>query len=245
LNYFGIYDNSIGTEFKIQTVNVTSAKYLTPEAFASYYTLEQVTIEGTLKEIPYSAFLYCINLNYVNMSDSITIIKNNAFEYCRSLPMITLSENLETIESHAFSNCDNLRYIDIYAKLKSVGYKAFDYTEIEIVRYSGKTYQWTQIDFEDLTANPLYANGTLSYKGSYYFYTTIISKEKIGSYALVGLDITKLYFLGASHEFGSLEIGLGNDIYGSTIYYYMEEAPMEIDVYWHFNDAGIEAIIWK
>lgn len=245
LNYFGIYDSSIGTEFKIKTVYVTNAKYLTAEAFASYYTLEQVSIEGTIKEIPYSTFIYCINLNYVNMSDSITIIGNNAFNYCQSLPMIDLSENLEIIESYAFSSCDNLRYIDIYDKLKTVGRGAFEYTEIEVVRYSGKTYHWTKIDFENLTANPLYANGTLSYKGSYYFYTTIISKEKIGSYALVGLDTTKLYFLGQSHEFSSLEIGLGNDIISSRIYYYMEEAPMEIDVYWHFNDAGIEAIIWK
>ena len=179
------------------------------------------------------------------MSDSITKIGNNAFNYCESLPMIELSENIEVIESYAFANCSNLRYINIYDKLTTVGNDAFIYTKIEVVRYSGKTYHWTQIDFANLTANPLYANGALSYKGSYYFYTTIISKEKIGSYALVGLDTTNIYFLGQSHEFSSLEIGQGVSINASRIYYYMEEAPMEIDVYWHFNDAGIEAIIWK
>ena len=125
LNYFGIYDNSVGTEFKIKTVNINSAKYLTPEAFASYYTLEQVSIEGTLTEIPYSAFIYCINLNYVNMSDSITKIGNNAFNYCESLENVSIQSNIDKIPDRAFGSSANLKSIILPDSIINVLYVSF------------------------------------------------------------------------------------------------------------------------
>lgn len=58
-------------------------------------------------------FLYCSSLNEITLNDSIKLIGENAFMGCASLAKFNVTKNVQTIGDGAFSACSNLERIDV------------------------------------------------------------------------------------------------------------------------------------
>lgn len=248
LDYLGISN----TDSKLKEIALRNTKHLSPAAFAEYELLEIVNILSVvdgLKEIPDCAFENSVSLKTVKLPDSVNYIGQAAFRGCSGLYSIQLSKDLTRIDKYAFSYCENLSTIEIYDKVTSVGSDAFVGTEIDYVYYFAETSNWMKIDFENEKGNPLHSLGVLTYHHQTALITPIISKDKLGSYALVGFDRQNIFYYGTEEEFTSLQIGEGNDIINSNIYFYSEEEPTVSDKYWHFVEGNygeyLNAAVWK
>ena len=79
-----------------------------------------------VREIGYSAFCECENLESVTMSDNLTTIGSNAFHYCKKLKDIFIGNNVADINSMAFYYCENLTNIQLGTSLTNIGDQAFD-----------------------------------------------------------------------------------------------------------------------
>lgn len=93
--------------------NITSVKI--PEtvteigkiAFAGS-SIKSVSIPGSVKVIPESAFEFCRNLQDVKIADGVESISHIAFSECRKIKEMNLPASVTKIESGAFRGCSSL-----------------------------------------------------------------------------------------------------------------------------------------
>lgn len=89
-------------------------------SFSSNPYLEEVTLNGKLVEIGYSAFAGCSNLRTVNIPYGLKKIENMAFSDCASLTDISLPESLISLGQSAFAFCDSLKKIIVPASVTEI-----------------------------------------------------------------------------------------------------------------------------
>lgn len=115
------------------------------QIFSNCKNLEEVTIEGTTKNIPEATFSGCSNLKTVTIRESIETVGRSAFAYCEKLQEITLPTSVKYIEEDAFRGCTSLNKINIgeLVKLEVIGSRAFYQSGVEnvIIPSSVKTIE--------------------------------------------------------------------------------------------------------
>lgn len=77
----------------------------------TYFT--EIRIPEGVRDVGYSVFTYCEDLETVRLPSSLKIINKNAFFECASLKNIVLPEGLIAIEPDAFYKCKSLTSIEI------------------------------------------------------------------------------------------------------------------------------------
>ena len=60
---------------------------------------------------------------------------------------------------------------------------------------------------------------------------------KIGDFAFMGVWPDHIYYGGTEAEFDEITLGLENDSFLFTLYYYSESAPTDDGDYWHYVDG--------
>lgn len=89
------------------------------------YSLEEVTIGETVREIGAYAFCGCKNLYSANIPGSVERIQNNTFRECYSLSYVSIGDGVRRIEDNVFTNCQSLTEIYIPDEVEYIGREAF------------------------------------------------------------------------------------------------------------------------
>ena len=113
--------NNLG-EHIIQYNGVTS---IGATAFASCYSLSDVTIPNSVTSISNYAFSACTRLETVKLHNNITSIGTGTFSRCYSLQSIEIPDSVTSISDYAFSDCYSLQSIEIPSSVTSIGDSAF------------------------------------------------------------------------------------------------------------------------
>lgn len=187
-------------------------------AFQNCYLYFLEGLPENLKEIGDYAF-YNTHISRENgmltIPEGVTHIGNYAFYGCTEIRDLSLSWDLEAIGERAFANCVNIGYISVYPNLKTVGASAFDVGSAEIGRIVDiiDIDSWSQIEFANATANPLYrrltksistVNSVLRINGKTVTDVVISGEaDKIGDYVFYGYN----YLESVTIEEGVAEIG--------------------------------------
>lgn len=115
----------VGYHGKKKDIVIPDGLQLGERAFSDCTTIECVTLNKEIKEIPWSAFSNCKNLNSIYGLDQVEKIDCNAFFCCENLSRIDLPLGLTEIDNHTFYGCTSLEEIHIPASVIEIGYAAF------------------------------------------------------------------------------------------------------------------------
>lgn len=123
-------------------------KYIADDAFNNQWSIQTVSLPGSLIEIGSSAFRDCDGITTVSIPEGVTIIGNSAFDSCDelttvsvpstatdlgwdifsndvSLKYVTLAEGFTVISDWMFNHCSALESIDLPESLTVIGQSAF------------------------------------------------------------------------------------------------------------------------
>ena len=87
--------------------------------------VEEVSLPGTLKEIPDYCFYYCSELTEVVLPQSLERIGKLAFGNCTELTEISIPSTVTEIDENAFQECKKLKKVNLHEGLKKIGRYAF------------------------------------------------------------------------------------------------------------------------
>ena len=120
--------------------------------------IQSVVNEQNITGIGEEVFLGHTEIASVQIPSSIVSIGNSAFSGCTNLQSVTIEagSNLSSIGDYAFGECGKLVTITIPTSVTSIGYSAFNgCTALTGVYYEGTIFNWAQIEFSNITSNPL------------------------------------------------------------------------------------------
>ena len=145
-----------------------SVTFIGDVAFADCSSLTSVVIPESVTSIGKEAFGGCGSLSSVTIPDSVTSIGDSAFSYCNSLTSVAIGDGVTSIGDDTFYMCENLTSVAIPDSVTSIGaYAFYGCDSLESVHISDLT-AWSNIEFENSSANPLcygaklYLNGDLA-----------------------------------------------------------------------------------
>ena len=123
---FEILDAKIvGYHGKQKDVVIPRGLQLGKRAFSGCDTIERITLNDEIRDIPWSAFSICQNLIGVYGLEHVETIAGNAFLGCENLREIELPLGINEIADHAFYGCASLKEIVIPPNVVEIGYAAF------------------------------------------------------------------------------------------------------------------------
>ena len=198
--------------------NVTSiGKY----SFYECSGLTDITIPNRVTSIGDYAFYKCSGLTTATIDNNVTSIGEYAFGECSKLTTVTLNSNtvasktytesnnkknifgkqveeyiigndVTSIGKYAFFGCSDLTYVVIGNRVTSIGSNAFDGCSSLSFVVISDIEKWSQISFENSSANPLYyaKNLYLNYEiSNYEMYYKEVTKlnlaNDVSSYAFI------------------------------------------------------------
>jgi len=85
-----------------------NVSWISGEAFADCYSLEEVTIPGTLKEISTNLFSNCSGLKKIIVQEGVEVIHNHAFGDCVNLREVKLPRSIISLDRAAFGGSPNV-----------------------------------------------------------------------------------------------------------------------------------------
>jgi len=150
------------------------------------------------------------NLKTITTYDNVSMIRDNEFKGLSQLETLIMRSETIEIGASAFADCTNLSHITLASSLTKIGLGAFANTGINVARKnviipSDMTVdQFANIEFEDLTSNPLY-----SLSDNTYLCHSVIENEII-DLKLTSETLNRYAFYGYKH-LNSLEMA-NNDI---------------------------------
>ena len=104
-------------------------------------------------------------LTSVTIGDSVTSIGNGAFSYCDSLTSVVIPDSVTSIGEGTFRGCSSLSSVAIPDSVTSIGDIAFyGCDSLESVHISDLA-AWSNIEFADSSANPLWYGAKLYLNG--------------------------------------------------------------------------------
>ena len=128
--------------------------------------LKFITIGNGVTSIDSYAFENCSSLASVTIGNSVMSIGSDAFTNCSSLASVTIPDSVMSIGNYAFYGCCSLESVTIGDSVTSIGSSAFENcSSLESVYITDLT-AWMNIEFENVTSNPLYYGANLYLNGS-------------------------------------------------------------------------------
>ena len=117
-------DGSLFRVFESESgINVgPQMKILFPD---SYEILTNVTLTGSVAELPNNMFDGCVLLTSVNIPEGVEVIGGNTFANCAGLTSITIPDSVTSIGAGAFSGCASLIELAIPDSITEIGVSAF------------------------------------------------------------------------------------------------------------------------
>lgn len=104
--------------FKEKTYSMsTSVTVILPGGFSDADSLESVSINPDIQELPDAIFNRCTRLNSVSFGDNVTKIGDSAFSGT-SLTHFKIPDSVFSLGSYAFSDCPKLEFVEIGKGLK-------------------------------------------------------------------------------------------------------------------------------
>lgn len=85
-----------------------NVSWISGDAFADCYSLEEVTIPGTLKEISTNLFSNCSGLKKIIVQEGVEVIHNHAFGDCVNLREVKLPRSIISLDRAAFGGSPNV-----------------------------------------------------------------------------------------------------------------------------------------
>ena len=85
-----------------------NVSWISGEAFADCYSLEEVTLPGTLKEISTNLFSNCSGLKKIIVEEGVEVIHNHAFGDCVNLKEVKLPRSITSLDKAAFGGSPNV-----------------------------------------------------------------------------------------------------------------------------------------
>ena len=126
-------------------------------AFFNCSGLTSITIGDSVTSIGKSAFSGCSGLTSLIIGNSVNSIGDSTFSGCNSLTSLTLGNSITSIGIAAFMSCSSLMTLTIGNFVTSIGRQAFDGCGgLNAVYYTGDIEQWSRIQFDEYSANPLF-----------------------------------------------------------------------------------------
>lgn len=127
----------VGYHGKEKDIIIPDELQLGERAFSGCTTIESVTLNKEIKEIPWGAFSNCKNLNSIYGLEQVEKIDCNAFFCCENLSRIDLPLGITEIDKHTFYGCTLLEEIRIPASVIEIGYAAFqDCKTLKSIKFS-------------------------------------------------------------------------------------------------------------
>ncbi len=138
------------------------------DTFKNVYTVQEVVLPPTIKEIRGGAFQNCNNLETINLPEGIDEIHGSTFEGCRSLKSIAIPKGVTRIGGSAFRDCYNLTEVTIPVSVGEIGSSAFRNTGISKVCISNSTYV-NERAFKETYADIVYYEDNCESSGNDYW----------------------------------------------------------------------------
>ncbi len=214
-------------------------KKIGSNAFYNCYSLSSITIPKTVRRIEESAFDECTNLEKTNYTGDIADWCSIVFEGIDANPIyasrnlhikgdmvldMVIPSTVDSISAYAFAGLETLNSVIIPNSVKRIGYYAFnDCEELSVVSYAGDVASWCNIEFKNISSNPLLYSYNFCVGGDTIVDLVIPSTvQKIGDYAFVGCGFMESVTIPKSvkyvgyQAFGEVD-GLGKTIYSGDV----------------------------
>lgn len=214
-------------------------------AFERCIALTEINVPDTVVSVGEGAFRYCSQLKEISIPDSVENLGASAFAYCRALESAELPKGITSISYETFYNCTALKSIAIPESVTSIGRSAFEYCNSLDAVYITDISKWCGIEFEDMTANPMYNTENIYVNnrvpteivipdntgviGAYQFFdfTSLESIFIPESVVLIKIEafhncvgLKNVYYKGAAEEWAEITPLNGNEcLTGADIYY--------------------------
>lgn len=153
-------DGELVTELKIPDTITKINSY----AFFAALSFDKVLIPNTVTEIGEGAFSGSY-VKSITFPKSLKEVKDDAFSYCEYLENVIFQSPISKIGDRSFSRCPKLKEITIPAAVDSIGAYAFRGDTCLVKVNVESLEQWSNIVFENETANPLYYGAELVING--------------------------------------------------------------------------------
>ena len=96
-----------------------------PELCIKWKYLREVTLSGTITDLPKKCFAECMNLTHVELPTNLTIIHNKCFRKCTNLKSIVLPNNINLL-SKCFDGCRELTSVKCNGTIANIGNGCFN-----------------------------------------------------------------------------------------------------------------------
>ena len=155
-----------GTKYYENEENwIDGVLYVDDYLLAIDFDTKDCSVRDGTKLIASNAFAGSDKLTTVNIPNSVKYINESAFSSCDSLLEVTLPEGLTEISRDTFGHCSSLNKINIPHSVVRIGEYAFsecpNIKEVHIDSIS----DWCEIDFDEETSVPFYADTKLYIEG--------------------------------------------------------------------------------
>ena len=95
-------------------------------AFYKHYSIENLSIPDSIKEIGSYAFSYCKSLKSVVIPDSVVLVGEYAFSACSSLKTAVIGNGISEISCAMFASCYLLDSVTLGSNVTKIGSNAFN-----------------------------------------------------------------------------------------------------------------------
>ena len=116
---------SISGSYAIKEGTLTIAD----KTFDGCYSLQSITIPGSIKSMCKGTFSGCKYLKTVTILNGVTSINDSAFSGCEYLKTISIPDSLTSIGDYAFTSCESLTNITIPDNVIHIGKSAFTFCD--------------------------------------------------------------------------------------------------------------------
>ncbi|MCM1533088.1 MAG: leucine-rich repeat protein [Corallococcus sp.] len=235
---------------KLTSVTIgSSVQSIGGNAFYKCSKLTKVNYTGTIADwcnisfgnydanpLSYAHNLYindkCVTDGELTIPNTVTEIKPYAFYGCTSITSVTIPDSVTSIGSAAFYSCSNLTTVTIGNSVQTIGSYAFYGCALTSVTIPDSVQTIGEYAF--------------SYCRSITSVTIPDSVQSIGESAFWYCSgLKKVYYEGASDDWGKITVGPDNmSLTSATRYYYSESEPTEEGNFWHYDTDGVTVVEW-
>lgn len=240
--------NALNQAERVRDIHITDStiQEIRTKQFANFNDVENITFNSSITKIGRQAFSDCTSLQEINIPKTISTIQDGAFAGCINVKSIAIDIHPSTSINSSIIELffGNTEYINSYkvGPTANAGYCPNGLEKITInrdttlLRYEFQNMQFLkEIWLQDVSVISSYCFQNC------YNLTTVVLKNitRIGNNAFANTtNLTNVYYEGTQESWSNVIIGTDNIMLtDSVLYFYSEEAPIEVGNYWHYVEG--------